>query len=112
MKCPVCWSDKAYVRPVKSWLDALMRCLFMVPMKCHHCFHGFYVPWPLTLGKVVRPPATRKASCRPAPVLPPHEPVVPGPHGSVVVPHRRRSSAHRGVDANVDSDRADASRSE
>jgi len=58
MKCPVCWSEKAYRREARSWRDVLAQCLLLVPFKCHHCFHRFYVPWFRTLGQIVNPPAT------------------------------------------------------
>jgi hypothetical protein len=51
MKCPVCWAEKAYVRHPKSWKDVLLSYLLVVPLRCHHCYHEFYVPWFLTIGK-------------------------------------------------------------
>lgn len=62
MKCPVCWAEKAYYRQPSGWKDSLLRCSLMVPLKCHHCFHKFYVPWFLTWGKILTPPTTRKSS--------------------------------------------------
>lgn len=56
MKCPRCWSDKAYVRRVKPWKRILLGCLFLVPMRCHHCYHNFAVLWFLTVGQVVEAP--------------------------------------------------------
>jgi hypothetical protein len=61
MKCPRCWTEKAFVRPVSVWKDALLSCLFMVPMKCQHCYHKFTVPWLFTIGKQIRPPVLRIA---------------------------------------------------
>jgi hypothetical protein len=61
MKCPRCWTDKAYVRPVSVWKDALLSCLFLVPMKCQHCYHKFTIPWLFTIGKQIRPPVLRIA---------------------------------------------------
>ena len=61
MKCRACWSDKAYVRPVKGWKGIALKCLTLVPLKCHHCYHKFSVPWMLTLGKHVTPPPLRVA---------------------------------------------------
>ena len=51
MKCPYCWAEKAYVRKAKGWKDALLYCLLLRPMRCHHCYHRFVVPWFSTLGK-------------------------------------------------------------
>ena len=66
MKCPVCWSEKAYRRDAQSWTDALMECFLFVPFKCHHCFHKFYRHRFLTIGKEVRPPAPPKPVRRPS----------------------------------------------
>jgi transposase-like protein len=56
MKCPHCWTEKAYVRKAKSWEDALLYCLLMRPMKCHHCYRKFNVSWFATLGKQAKRP--------------------------------------------------------
>jgi hypothetical protein len=56
MKCPRCWAPKAYARHVGGWKGLFMDCLFIQPMKCHHCFHKYVIPWFLVLGKDVRPP--------------------------------------------------------
>jgi len=61
MKCRACWSDKAYVRTVKGWRGIALSALMLVPLKCHHCYHKFSVPWPLTLGKQLTPPPLRVA---------------------------------------------------
>jgi hypothetical protein len=61
MKCPRCWSDKAYVRSTSAWQQVLMSCLLLVPMKCRHCYHKFTVFWLFTLGKQVRAPTLRIA---------------------------------------------------
>ncbi len=55
MKCPACWAEKAFVRQAKKRRDVLLRYLSFVPMRCHHCYHEFYVPWILTLGKQTAP---------------------------------------------------------
>ncbi len=56
MKCPACWAEKAYIRDVrKGWKRTLMKWLLIVPMRCHHCYHEFYVSWFQTLGKQVQP---------------------------------------------------------
>jgi hypothetical protein len=65
MKCPVCWSNKAYYRQPRGWIDRLPRLLLLVPLKCHHCFHKFHVPWFLTWGKELEPPVMRQASDAP-----------------------------------------------
>jgi hypothetical protein len=61
MKCNACSSDQAFVRVERGWKKLLLRCLALVPLKCQHCYHKFSVPWLLTLGKVVTPPALRVA---------------------------------------------------
>jgi len=61
MKCPMCWSPKAYARRVEGLKGTLLSCLLIVPMKCHHCFHKFYVFRLFTLGKSISPPLTRIA---------------------------------------------------
>ncbi|MBN2218409.1 MAG: hypothetical protein JW719_13625 [Pirellulales bacterium] len=66
MKCPVCWSEKAYRRKARDWRDAIALCLLLVPFKCHHCFHKFYISWFRTLGQVVHPPKPTKQDRRPA----------------------------------------------
>jgi hypothetical protein len=71
MKCPRCWAHKAYARHVGGWKGVLMDCLLLQPMKCHHCYHKFIVPWFFTFGKEVRPPQSR--SRRTAPSLPPSD---------------------------------------
>jgi hypothetical protein len=61
MKCPRCWTEKAYVRPVGTVKSALLACLLLVPMKCRHCYHKFTILWFFTIGKQVRPPVLRIA---------------------------------------------------
>jgi hypothetical protein len=61
MKCPRCWTDKGYLRRVSWWKQLALICLLLRPMKCHHCYHKFVVPWLLTLGKQVTPPRLRIA---------------------------------------------------
>ena len=56
MKCRACWTDKAYVREVGGWRGVLYTWLGMVPLKCHHCYHRFSVPWFVTIGKRLTPP--------------------------------------------------------
>ncbi len=57
MKCPACWSEKAYLRDAQGWKARLLFiCGVAIPMRCHHCYHRFWVPWILTWGKQVRPP--------------------------------------------------------
>ena len=59
MKCPACWAEKAYRRPVKSFKDKLLLWLLFVPMMCHHCYHKFTAFRPMTLGKRIDPPKQR-----------------------------------------------------
>jgi hypothetical protein len=70
MKCPVCWSEKAYRREVHNWLDVLSWCLLLAPFQCRHCFHKFHVLWFLTLGEVVRPPEKSKTNGHRAKISP------------------------------------------
>ena len=69
MKCRACWSDKAYVRPVGGWRGALMSWVGIVPLKCHHCYHRFSLPFLFTIGKQLNPPLRKGASPALAPVL-------------------------------------------
>jgi hypothetical protein len=62
MKCRACWSDKAYVRQVPGWRGALMSWVGIVPLKCHHCYHRFTLPFLLTIGKELTPPPRKPAS--------------------------------------------------
>jgi hypothetical protein len=61
MKCPRCWTEKAYVRPVGTMKSVLLTCLFLVPMKCRHCYHKFTIPWLFTIGKQIQAPVLRIA---------------------------------------------------
>lgn len=61
MKCRACWSDKAYVRTVRGWRRAALSTFLLVPLKCHHCYHKFSVPWVFTWGKQLTPPPLRVA---------------------------------------------------
>ena len=57
MKCPVCWTEKVYLRIVKGWKARLLLSVRLaVPMRCHHCYHRFWAPWFLTIGKQLQPP--------------------------------------------------------
>jgi len=64
MRCPRCWADKVYARRIPAWKRVALACLLVRPMKCHHCYHEFVVPWLLTLGKQVTPPRLRIAPAR------------------------------------------------
>ena len=57
MKCPKCWADKAYRREVSGFKGRLLKFLFIVSLRCHHCYHKFHVPWLSTIGKKIQPPA-------------------------------------------------------
>jgi hypothetical protein len=61
MKCPICWTNKAYVREIRGWKGLVMACLLLRPMKCHHCHHKYVTSWLLTLGKQTVPPKLRIA---------------------------------------------------
>ena len=56
MRCPHCWSTKAYVRYVTFGKRLLLSCFLLVPMRCRHCYHQFVVPWFSTIGQDVRRP--------------------------------------------------------
>ena len=56
MKCPACWAEKAFRRPIRTFADRLLQCLTIVPMRCHHCYHRFRVSRLLTLGQCADPP--------------------------------------------------------
>jgi hypothetical protein len=64
MKCPKCWTEKAYRYESKDWKSKLLRWLTAVPMKCHHCYHKFHTPWLLTLGQQMLPPAPGTSRAR------------------------------------------------
>jgi len=61
MKCPRCWTEKAYVRAVSPTRRLLLSLALLVPMKCQHCYHKFTVLWFLTIGKQIEPPELRIA---------------------------------------------------
>lgn len=56
MKCPQCWTEKAYRHPQQGWKAGILKCLGLVSMKCHHCYHKFHTLWLATLGQTVLPP--------------------------------------------------------
>ena len=43
MKCPVCLDDNVRKRQLGTASKIAAYCLFLVPMRCRHCFHRFYV---------------------------------------------------------------------
>ena len=43
MKCPNCWDQKVHVREMNFLHRVVCAVLFLVPMRCRHCFHAFYV---------------------------------------------------------------------
>ena len=57
MTCPKCWTEKAYAHPPQTRQARLLSWFFVVPMKCHHCYHKFQVLWFMTLGRRIHPPA-------------------------------------------------------
>ena len=56
MKCRLCWSDKAYRHTQKGLKAMIYSCLGLVPLKCHHCYHKFWMPWFTTWGQALEPP--------------------------------------------------------
>ncbi len=80
MKCPMCWAEKAYLYQPKGWRKRALALLLMRPMKCNHCFHKFFVFWPLTIGKQIHPPPLR---------------IAPGSHSAQQRPARRSTSPKR-----------------
>jgi hypothetical protein len=66
MKCPACWADKAYVRQVTGLRGAILSCLFLVPLRCHHCYHKFNVLRLFTIGKRLTPPILKAPRQAPA----------------------------------------------
>ena len=62
VKCPVCWAEKAYRREAKSKMVRMLAALRIVmPMKCHHCYHLFYVHWLRTLGQQTQQPLEKNS---------------------------------------------------
>jgi hypothetical protein len=61
MKCPRCWTDKAYIRRTSGFQRLMLKCTLLVPMKCQHCYHKFTVSWFSTIGKQLCPPVLRIA---------------------------------------------------
>jgi len=57
IKCPQCWAEKAYVRRVEGWRGWMLTLLLLRPLKCHHCYFKFVVPWLSTIGKQIHPPS-------------------------------------------------------
>jgi hypothetical protein len=77
MRCPHCWSTKAYVRSVTFAKRLLLGCFLLVPMRCRHCYHTFVVPWFSTMRQDVRRPARSRTdpkhhAVRPARTEPRH----------------------------------------
>jgi len=61
MKCPKCWTEKAYLRQVVGWQKVALNCLLLRPMKCRHCYHKFVVSWFATLGQQIHAPELKIA---------------------------------------------------
>ena len=59
MKCPACWTEKAYRRQTTGWKAKLLASALLLPMKCHHCYHRFYAFRLFAIGKRVHPPTLR-----------------------------------------------------
>lgn len=56
MKCRSCWTDKAYLREEQNIKESLLTYLGCVPLKCHHCYDKFWVPFYMTWGQRLHPP--------------------------------------------------------
>ncbi|KKK82337.1 hypothetical protein LCGC14_2804420, partial [marine sediment metagenome] len=90
MKCPACWTEKAYRRQVKGRKGTILRCLLIVPMRCRHCYHEFCVPWILTIGKKTTPPASISSAQKPC-----RRPDIEGDEGKeVVIPIKAKRTDH------------------
>jgi hypothetical protein len=59
--CPKCWTEKAYYHLPQDSKSKLLSWLFMVPMKCHHCYHKFHVLWFFTIGRRIHPPVSTRS---------------------------------------------------
>ena len=59
MKCPACWTEKAYRRQCSGWKGKLLAAALLLPMKCHHCYHRFYAFRLFAIGKRLHPPTLR-----------------------------------------------------
>ena len=62
MKCPACWTEKAYLRQTKGWKAAVLKAAMLLPMKCQHCYHSFYAFRLLAIGQRLHPPKLRISS--------------------------------------------------
>lgn len=56
MKCPSCWSEKAYRRETKPPASRTMAALGFVALRCQHCFHEFSRPFFMTIGQKIDAP--------------------------------------------------------
>ena len=63
-KCPKCWAEKAFLDERNDWKYVVLSYLFVVPMKCHHCFHTFNISWFSTFRRQLNPPATAQPVLR------------------------------------------------
>lgn len=59
MKCPACWTEKAYRRQSTGWKAKVLAAALLLPMKCHHCYHRFYAFRLFAIGKRLHPPPLR-----------------------------------------------------
>ena len=61
MKCPSCWSEKAYRRKSKQLSSRTMAALGIVALQCRHCYHEFSRPIFMTIGQQVDAPTPFKS---------------------------------------------------
>jgi hypothetical protein len=59
MKCPACWSDKAYLRKADGFKAAVLKSCGLLPLKCQHCYHKCWTPWFMAWGKTLHPPVLK-----------------------------------------------------
>lgn len=58
MRCPRCQTEKAYLRDLPTWAVFLSAMCFVLPMRCHHCFHRFLTPLFRAIGNEIAAPET------------------------------------------------------
>jgi hypothetical protein len=54
-----------YLREVSGWKKCVLSLLLIRPLKCHHCYHKFHLPWLLTLGERLTPPPSKRTAVVP-----------------------------------------------
>ena len=61
MKCPSCWSEKAYRHKSKRSSSLAMATLGIVALRCQHCYHEFSRPFFMTIGQQIEAPTPIKS---------------------------------------------------